>query len=103
VHAFLRGFDGADDEGGSLCKSFEQLLSVILPGVVERRKTSLAVAGLAHAGSLAEQALRHVGSQIQIRTGAVAVFAAAIASEDAGIAIGTAASPLLHTLRLYYA
>jgi hypothetical protein len=33
----------------------------------------------------------------------VAVFAAAIAAEDAGIAIGTAASPLLHTLRLYYA
>ena len=29
-------------------------------------------------------------------------FTAAIAREDAGIAIGTSASPLLHTLRLYY-
>src|SRR4030095_9618534 len=71
-----------------------------LPGVVERRKTSFVVAGLAHAGSLAEQALRHVGSQIQIRTGAVAVFAAAIASEDAGIATGQ--RPRLCSIRSDY-
>ena len=89
--------------GAVVCKSLEQLLNVILPGVVEWRKTSFAIAALTYTSSLAEQALRHVGSQIQIRTGAVAVFAAAITSEDARIAIGTAASPLLHTLRLYYA
>jgi hypothetical protein len=43
--------------------SLEQLLNVILLDIVERREHASTLAGLAYAGSVAEQAWRHIRSQ----------------------------------------
>ena len=68
-------------------------------GLVRRKlKPPFATTVLANAGAFAEQALRHIGRNIEISSGTVTMLAPTVALEHARIAIRASAPFLLHTM-----
>ena len=78
----------------------KQLWNPTLPALPSQLNHPVTAAGLTNTRPLAEQALRNVGSEVEIRARAVAMRAAAVAGHHAAIAIRASAALHAHNLIL---